>query len=435
MNDDAHRPGDGAASRPEDPQPVYGNPVRERRRGSVSDVTKEGVRGRRPDRAALVGGQDLVGADAGGRGPSGRERRRGRGGRRGRGRGEQTVVPQAEFTSYYGRPVLNPPSWSQWDIGGYFFLGGLAGAGSVLAAGAELTGRPGMARAMKVSSTLSIAGSAAALVHDLGRPSRFGNMLRVCKPTSPMSVGSWLLAVYGPLTGAAAVSDLTGLLPRAGRAATAGAALLGPLIASYTAVLAADTAVPGWHDGYRELPFVFTGSAAMAASGMALAVSPTAEAGPARSVALAGAALEGAAMEAMERRLGIVAETYRQGTAGRLRRAAEVLAAVGAAGAAGSALLRGSHGRGGRLGRGGRGVRRGVGSRQAGPGTGGFGSDGVARAVAAASGAALLASSACTRLAVFRAGLRSAEDPKYTVLPQRRRLQECEQSAEDERTR
>ncbi|MGH3179892.1 MAG: 4Fe-4S dicluster domain-containing protein, partial [Streptosporangiaceae bacterium] len=52
--------------------------------------------------------------------------------------------------------------------------------------------------------------SAAALVHDLGRPARFTSMLRVFKPSSPMSVGSWLLAGYGPVAGAAAVSEVTG---------------------------------------------------------------------------------------------------------------------------------------------------------------------------------------------------------------------------------
>ncbi|MBK3647571.1 hypothetical protein JHN46_44040, partial [Streptomyces sp. MBT33] len=50
--------------------------------------------------------------------------------RRGRRRrGEQPVVPRAEFRSYYGRPVIKPPSWAALDIAGYFFLGGLAGAG------------------------------------------------------------------------------------------------------------------------------------------------------------------------------------------------------------------------------------------------------------------------------------------------------------------
>jgi DMSO reductase anchor subunit len=295
------------------------------------------------------------------------------------------MVPEATFTSYYGKPVLNPPVWKSLDIAGYFFLGGLAGAGSVLAAAAQLTGRPATARALKISSVLAISGSAAALVHDLGRPARFANMLRVIKPTSPMSVGSWLLAAYGPAAGAAAILDVTGLFPRLGRAATAGAAALGPAIATYTAVLAADTAVPAWHESYRQLPFVFVGSAAAAASGMALITSPLTENAPARSAAVFGATLELAAAKLMEHRLGIVGETYRQGKAGRLMRAAEALSVAGAAGAA-------------TLG-------------------------GRSRTAAALGGAALLTASACTRFGVFYAGIRSANDPKYTVVPQRRRLE------------
>lgn len=323
---------------------------------SESGVTPDGAR---PDREALVG-----------KGP-------GRGGRR-------PATPGERFTSYYGKPILNRPTWRPLDIAGYFFLGGLAGAGSVIAAGAELTGRPVTARAMKISSLAAITGSLAALVHDLGRPERFPYMLRVFKPTSPMSVGSWLLAAYGPAVGAAAGAQVTGRFTRAGRAATLAAALLGPAVAAYTAVLAADTAVPAWHDGYRELPFVFTGSAAAAASGLALAAAPVAENGPARAGAVFGAVLETAAATVLERRLGIVAETYRQGTPGLLMRTARALTVAGAA------------------------VAGGLGGRN--------------RAAAALGGAALLAGSACTRFGVFYAGIRSAEDPRYVVVPQRERL-------------
>ncbi|MYZ06394.1 polysulfide reductase, partial [Streptomyces sp. SID2999] len=44
------------------------------------------------------------------------------------------------------------------------------------------------------------------------------------------------------------------------------------------------------------------------------------------------------------------------------------------------------------------------------------------RRPAAVAGAALLAGSAALRFGVFRAGVASAEDPKYTVVPQRERL-------------
>lgn len=294
------------------------------------------------------------------------------------------MVPRADFTSYYGRPIVKRPAWSATDIAGYLFLGGLAGAGSVLAAGAEWTGRPRMAGALKLSSLGAASLSVAALVHDLGRPARFVNMLRVLKPTSPMSVGSWLLVGYGPTAGLAAVCDLTGLLPRVGRAATGVAALLGPAVAAYTGVLLCDTAVPGWHAGHREMPYLFTSSAATAAAGMALLTAPTEETGPARRAAPLGAAGELVAMRMTRRRMGMVAETYRRGTAGTLLRAAEALTVLGAVGALGPA--RGS------------------------------------RVAAALSGGALLAGSACTRFGVFHAGLASADDPTYTVTPQRERL-------------
>jgi formate-dependent nitrite reductase membrane component NrfD len=304
--------------------------------------------------------------------------------RRGRGRGEQPTVPDASFRSYYGRPVLNKPTWQALDIAGYLFLGGLAGASSVLAAGAQLTGRPGLARGCKTGALVAISGSLYALVHDLGRPARFANMLRVAKPTSPMSVGSWLLSAYGPAAGAAAVSELTGLLPRAGRAAAVAAGLLGPAVAAYTAPLIANTAVPTWHEGHRELPFVFVGSAASAAGGLGMVTAPVTEAGPARRAAVLGAALELTAASRMERGMGLAAEPLRTGRAGQLMKAARALTVTGA-------VL------GGVLGR-------------------------RSRTAAVLGGLAAMAGSACTRFGIFQAGVASAEDPKYTVQPQRDRM-------------
>jgi Polysulphide reductase, NrfD len=221
---------------------------------SESEVTRQGQRGVRPGRQALPGNM------------AGRWRRRKR--------AEQPMVPAARFTSYYGKPVINAPTWEARDIAGYLFLGGLAGASSLLGAGAQLTGRASLARASKVAAAGAGCLSIAALVHDLGRPARFLHMLRVFKVSSPMSVGSWLLGAYVPAAGVAAAAALTGRLPRTGAAATAGSALLGPAVAAYTGALISDTAVPAWHDGYPEMPFVFTGSAATAAAGLGLLAAP-----------------------------------------------------------------------------------------------------------------------------------------------------------------
>ncbi len=142
--------------------------------------------------------------------------------------------------------------------------------------------------------------------------------------------------------------------------------------------------MPAWHEGHRELPFVFVGSAAAAASGFGLAAGPLSESEPARRLAVIGAVAELAASQLMERRMGMVAEALRTGTAGRRLKAAKALTAAGALGALTVA-------------------RR-------------------SRAGAVATGAALLAGSALTRFGIFAGGMASARDPKYTVTPQRERL-------------
>lgn len=298
-------------------------------------------------------------------------------------RRDPTVVPPAEFRAYYGQPVLKAPTWKSPDVPIYLFLGGLAGASSTTGLLAEVTGRHELARTGYLAAAVGAAGGAAALIHDLGRPARFLNMLRVFKPTSPLSVGSWLLATFGALSGAAAASTVTGLLPGPGRVAKAGAALLGPMMMTYTGVLLADTAVPAWHDAHRELPFLFAGGALASNAGVGLLAAPSREAGPARTTAVAGVALELVAERQMGARLGMVAEPYQRSRSGRWMRAGQVLAVAGAVAA--------------------------VAGRRS-------------RVVSALSGAALLAGSLCTRFGVFEAGRVSARDPKYTVVPQRERL-------------
>ncbi|WP_433540776.1 NrfD/PsrC family molybdoenzyme membrane anchor subunit [Streptosporangium sandarakinum] len=235
--------------------------------GSQTDVRLDDDPGLRPEREAAVGA-------------AGRPRRRRR--------GERLMVPEAEFRSYYGKAVINEPTWQAHDIAGYLFLGGLAGASSTLAAAGELTGRPHLARACKAGALCALGGSLYALIHDLGRPGRFLHMLRVFKVISPMNMGTWILSGYGPQAGVAAATAVTGWFPRLGRAATVGAGLTGPLVATYTAALISDTAVPAWHDGYREMPFLFAGSAAASAGGLGMLAAPVGEAGPARRAALAG---------------------------------------------------------------------------------------------------------------------------------------------------
>jgi hypothetical protein len=200
-----------------------------------------------------------------------------------------------------------------------------------------------------------------------------------------MSVGSWLLGAYVPAAGAAAMSDVTGILPAIGAAATSTAALLGPAVASYTGALVADTAVPAWHDGYRDMPPLFAASGAASAAGWALLTGAAHELAPVRRLAVTAGAGEVALARHMTRSLHpVVRRAYERGTAGALMKAGEVLAA---AGAVGSVLGRRS------------------------------------RLATRLSGVMLLAGSACTRFGIFHAGVQSAGDPQATIAPQRDRVQ------------
>lgn len=331
-------------------------------------VTTKGQEGARPGREALPGF---------GR-PSGYAALEGQ-----RYRGRKKRHPE-EFKSYYGLPVIKRPVWEAREVAGYFFLGGLAGASSTLALLAQVTGRRSLGRAAKVGAAGAILLSLVALVKDLGRPMRFLNMLRVVKPTSPMNVGTWVLTAYAPAAVAAAASEVTGLMPVVGFLSTAGAALLGPAVASYTAVLICNTAVPAWHDARAHMPFIFVSSAAMAASGLGLVVAKDLDVGPAQRLALMASASELVVGPRMEKSLAPeVAQAYQEGKPRTLLRASRALSIVGALGA-----LAGT---------------RAPGLRRVG-------------------GAALMAASACTRFGIFYAGVASAASPAATVAPQRARL-------------
>ena len=328
-------------------------------------------------------------------------------GRKGSGRAADLMVPTVEVAEldehgYYGRPVVKAPPW-EWPIGLYLFLGGVAGGSAVLGAGAQLTGRETLRRNTRLAGLGAASLGALALVADLGRPERFLHMMRTFKVTSPMSVGSWILTGYSGLVGVAAVGEvdrMTGdrlppgplrpVLRAVEPVSGLGAGLMGAPLAAYTAVLLGDTAMPTWHAAHRDLPFVFVSSASLAAGGLALVTTPANEVGPARNLAVLGVIGDVVATRLMEKRMDpVAAEPLHHGTPGNLMRWAERLAVAGGLGAT---LFGGRSGRARRL-------------------------------LAAASGITLMAASACTRFGVFEAGLESAKDPRYTMEPQRRRLE------------
>jgi formate-dependent nitrite reductase membrane component NrfD len=291
----------------------------------------------------------------------------------------------SEPRSYYGRPVIKEPVWKA-EIPWYFFTGGLGGGSSVLSLVARVAGNEKLARRSLYIGAASDAVSPLLLISDLGRPERFLNMLRVFKVTSPMSVGSWILGFSSAASGGAAFLHFIGRLRRLSDVARTASAVSGAPLAVYTGTLIADTAIPVWHEARHELPFLF-GSSAAASAGAASAIAvPPPVAAPARRLAIGGVLLENALMVAMEKRLGLVGEPYHQGQAGRYNKLAKALTLGGAAVLA-------------------------VGRRS--------------RAASAAGGALVLAGEVALRWSVFKAGFQSARDPKYTVIPQRRRVNDA----------
>ena len=170
-----------------------------------------------------------------------------------------SVIPSHEtaIATYYDRPVLKPPVWI-WTVPAYFYVGGLAGAGLVLGSAAQIADENarGFVRMTRWTGFAGTAAGSVFLIADLGRPERFHHMLRVLNFTSPLSIGSWILA------GAGAASALSLILPeRAGDVAGVAAGLFGIPLSGYTGVLLCNSAVPVWQSSRQFLPALFVASA------------------------------------------------------------------------------------------------------------------------------------------------------------------------------
>ncbi len=316
------------------------------------------------------------------------------------GKGEELMVPEAEFRSYYGRPIIKAPVWKNPDVPLYLFLGGLAGSSSVLAAMAGTT-RPTLRRAGRLAAAGGAVGGTVFLVHDLHRPTRFLHMLRVFKPTSPLSVGTWILSPFATFAAATAAAEIGGRwlgerpagrwVRRGGNASGVAAAVVGPALATYTAVLFSNTAVPTWHEAHRHLPVLFGSSAAAAGGGFGLVFAAVEDNEPAARLGVLGAVVELATDRKMTQDLGMLADVYEKGRAKTLMTVSKACLVAGAVGTVAGRKRRWS---------------------------------------AALSGLALLAGSALTRFAVFDAGIASANDPAHIVVPQRERIRRREEAAQ-----
>ncbi|HEY2014150.1 MAG TPA: NrfD/PsrC family molybdoenzyme membrane anchor subunit [Bryobacteraceae bacterium] len=236
------------------------------------------------------------------------------------------------IVTYYDRPVLKPPVWI-WTIPAYFFVGGVAGAAMTMGLAVQLTGGRRLRRFDERCRWVGAIGGGVGtvlLISDLGRKARFLAMLRVFRPSSPMSVGSWVLALATPLSAGSALLTMTrGVLRSVGYISGMGAGILGMPLASYTAVLLTDSAVPVWLATRKSLPLLFgASSAASLASVFELMPLGRRERAIVHRFGFAGRLAELAAGAAVERDAGAdpqVGLPFRQGVSSVLWKTAKVL--------------------------------------------------------------------------------------------------------------
>jgi protein NrfD len=173
-----------------------------------------------------------------------------------------------------GMPL--PPRWG-WYVVLYFFIGGLTAGCYAIASALSAFGDPRDRDAVRIGHGLAFPGvilCAVLLVLDLGRPERFWHMVfmshhfpqPIFKNWSPISVGSWILSVFGAM----AFVSFIGVLIETGRLRWSPAvrlyqrlqhrpsavsmvwAILGSFIgfclAGYTGVLMVASVKPVWHN-------------------------------------------------------------------------------------------------------------------------------------------------------------------------------------------
>jgi formate-dependent nitrite reductase membrane component NrfD len=172
--------------------------------------------------------------------------------------------------TYYNRPMLKAPVWEPY-IPAYYFLGGAAGASLALGAAVQLDRSKATSGLVRKAHWVGIVASsigAVCLILDLGRPTRFLNMMRVFRPTSPMNMGAWILAGTPPAAIAAGLFARSSLFCGLGEVCGYISGFLGLGLCTYTGVLVGNTAIPVYQEGRRVLPILFGASAASAAGGV-----------------------------------------------------------------------------------------------------------------------------------------------------------------------
>ncbi len=234
-----------------------------------------------------------------------------------------------QLPSYGGRPALKPSVYG-WLVGLYITVAGIAGSAQILATLLDIAGgaagAPLVQAARIVAVVCAIAGGAL-LIYELHTPQRFYNMLRIFRPTSPMSIGTYTLTSFGFFSVLALLAHLLGWTLTA---LVLGAIASVPALSmmSYPAAFAAATSTPLWAAAPASLGARFAASA-MASGAALLALLAILLSDP---VAMRALALTAALALAVELVASLVWQTtcHREGVAGALRGGYGILHLIGA---------------------------------------------------------------------------------------------------------
>lgn len=195
--------------------------------------------------------------------------------------GSAVALRHYDGPSYYGQPAVKPSSYGAL-VWGYTFIAGLSGAAQIIASVADLGGRSAYAGMIRNGRYIAVAGAATGatlLIADLHTPQRWYNMLRIFRPTSPMSIGTVILSGFAGFSGLTALAQFFSRPGRRwprrlARVSEVPAALTGAGMTFYTGALLAATSTPLWAAGPRLLSARFA-SSAMATAAAALSLAET----------------------------------------------------------------------------------------------------------------------------------------------------------------
>lgn len=189
---------------------------------------------------------------------------------------DYAILAQLGVNPQSGVPLA--PHWG-WYVVLYFYIGGITAGIYAIACALNALGDPRDREAVSLGYRLAFPGVVLCgilLILDLGQPLRFWHLLfkshhfpaLIIKPWSPISLGSWILTVFGSFAFASFVGTLVDAgkvrwrplvaaytrarnLPRTVRNSwLALGALSGFALAGYTGVLMIGTTRPVWHNAY-----------------------------------------------------------------------------------------------------------------------------------------------------------------------------------------